>query len=146
MTDTLTKIKQVANNPQSRWLEQATERQQNKSWQKRSFQIAVLILKELRIQKSKNGMTQKKFAERMGVSPQYVNKLLKGKENLTLETITKIEEVLDITLIEVAKSASSTTIENNQFSDYVCSHDAVNISSTKKIYLDNYSDITGTNG
>lgn len=119
MTDTLTKIKQVANNPQSRWLEQATERQQNKSWQKRSFQIAVLILKELRIQKSKNGMTQKKFAERMGVSPQYVNKLLKGKENLTLETITKIEEVLNISLIEVTKSSSLTTVENNKIPEFI---------------------------
>lgn len=119
MTDTLTKIKQVANNPQSRWLEEATERQQNKSWQKRSFQIAVLILQELKMQKRRNGMTQKILAEKMGVSPQYVNKLLKGKENLTLETISKLEEVLNISLIEVTKSSSLTTVENNKIPKFI---------------------------
>jgi len=37
----------------------------------------------------------------MGVTPQYINKIVKGKENLTLETIAKIEKALGITLIEV---------------------------------------------
>ena len=37
----------------------------------------------------------------MVCSPQYVNKLLRGTENLQLETITKIEQILDINLIQV---------------------------------------------
>ena len=32
----------------------------------------------------------------MGCSQQYVSKLLKGSENLTLETIAKLEEILDL--------------------------------------------------
>ena len=40
---------------------------------------------------------------RMDVSPQYVSKIVKGKENLSLETIWKIEEALGITLISVSR-------------------------------------------
>ena len=56
-------------------------------------------------------MTQRKLAEKMGVSPQYINKVVKGKENLTLETIAKIEDVLGITLIEVTFAEVGQTIE-----------------------------------
>ena len=45
------------------------------------------------------GLSQKELAERMGVSPQQVSKIVKGQENLTLETISKIEMVLGITII-----------------------------------------------
>ena len=48
--------------------------------------------------------------EMMGVTPQYINKVVKGKENLTLETITKIEQVLGITLIEVPSFETSQVI------------------------------------
>lgn len=40
----------------------------------------------------------------MDVSPQYVNKIVKGKENLSLETIAKIEEALGISLISVERN------------------------------------------
>jgi len=35
----------------------------------------------------------------MNCSPQYISKLLKGSENLTLETIAKLEEVLELDLV-----------------------------------------------
>ncbi len=44
-------------------------------------------------------LTQKELAERMGCSQQYVSLILKGKENLTLETISKLEKVLGTELI-----------------------------------------------
>jgi transcriptional regulator with XRE-family HTH domain len=44
------------------------------------------------------GLTQKTLAERMGCSQQYVSKILKGQENLSLETISKIEEALSLEL------------------------------------------------
>ena len=34
----------------------------------------------------------------ISVSPQYVNKIVKGKENLTLDTISKLEQALEINL------------------------------------------------
>ena len=42
------------------------------------------------------GVNQKELAQRMGCTPQYVSKILKGKENLSLETICKIEDALDM--------------------------------------------------
>lgn len=101
MAKAIDKIKKIASEEKSGWLKQAEYRQENKAWRRRSFQIAVRILREIRKQKENNGLTQKKLAQEMGVSPQYINKIVKGQENLTLETISKIEDVLGIRLIEV---------------------------------------------
>jgi transcriptional regulator with XRE-family HTH domain len=46
------------------------------------------------------GLTQKALAERLGCSQQYVSKILKGQENLSIETISKIEEALSIELLQ----------------------------------------------
>ena len=48
-------------------------------------------------------MSQKDLAEQMGVSPVYVGKLLKGGENLTIETICKLQRVIGEQLINVIK-------------------------------------------
>jgi transcriptional regulator with XRE-family HTH domain len=40
------------------------------------------------------------------VSAQYINKIVKGKENLTLDTICKLEQALEIELITVSTSKS----------------------------------------
>lgn len=92
---------------ESKWLEEATWRAENEAWLEVSFRIAIKILRWLRA----NGMTQKELAERLGYSPQYVSKIVKGSENLTLETITKIEKVLGIKLIEVPGLARSESEE-----------------------------------
>lgn len=77
------------------WRERAEWRRANRSWIRRSQEIAVLMLDQM----SKMHLTQTAVAERMGCTQQYVSKVLKGKENLSLETITKIEEALDVTLL-----------------------------------------------
>ncbi len=46
------------------------------------------------------GITQKQLAERMNCSQQYVSKILKGCENLSLETVAKIELALGIKIIQ----------------------------------------------
>jgi len=112
MSKALDKIKKIAASEESLWSDEARERQQNKTWRKRSFQIAARILIEVRRQKPINGMTQKMLAEKMGVAPQYINKVVKGQENLTLETIAKFEEVLGITLINVIKPELHFEIES----------------------------------
>lgn len=103
MGNALDKIKNLASGEKSSWLDEAKERRQNEAWRQYSFQIASRILIEIRKQKVVNGMTQKLLAEKMGVAPQYINKVLKGRENLTLETISKFEEVLNVPLIKVIK-------------------------------------------
>lgn len=46
-------------------------------------------------------ITQVKFADKINVSPQYMSKLLKGKENLTIETMQKIAKAMDLKLHEL---------------------------------------------
>lgn len=77
------------------WLNEATERQKNKDWLSHSRKIAVKILMTIR----EKGIKQYELAEMIGVSAQQVNKIVKGKENLTLETISKLENALGTNLI-----------------------------------------------
>jgi len=138
MTSALDKLKQLESKETSSWLEEATVRQANKAWRRLSFQIAVRILREIRMQNPVNGMTQKVLAEAMGVSPQYVNKVVKGKENLTLETISKIEVILGTRFIEIIGVASA-KVENVEpaSGESVCRRDA-QVSLKKTIQLTEY--------
>ena len=45
------------------------------------------------------GMTQRVLAEKMNCTQQYVSKVLKGRENLSLETLCKIENALGIKIL-----------------------------------------------
>lgn len=47
------------------------------------------------------GMTQKMLAEKMNCAQQYISKILKGGENLSLEAISKIENALDIHFLQM---------------------------------------------
>jgi len=84
------------------WLERAKQRQKNKNWLKLSFRIALKILRYIRA----NDLSQKELAERLDWSPQYLSKVLKGKENLTLETICKIQNVTGLSLIQIPSYSS----------------------------------------
>ena len=70
-------------------IERARLRKENREWLSLSQEIALAIHYYIR----KAGLTQKELAEDLNVSPAYVAKLLKGGENLTLETICKIQHV-----------------------------------------------------
>lgn len=129
MSKALEKINQIASKESSGWINDAKARQTNKSWSKRSFKIAVHILRAIRTQKPINGMTQVKLAEALNVSPQYINKVVKGQENLTLETIAKIEQVLGIKLIEIPEFESSSIVYDSKFEGIL----KVNRNSSKSI-------------
>ena len=42
------------------------------------------------------GMSKRELAERMGVSPAQITKIIKGNQNMTLKTIAKLECALDM--------------------------------------------------
>ena len=46
------------------------------------------------------GMTQRVLAEKMNCTQQYVSEVLKGRENLSLETLCKIENTLGIKILQ----------------------------------------------
>lgn len=96
----LEKLNKIISDKKSTWLEEAKWREENEAWLSYSFAIAVRVLGTLR----SKGITQKQLAERMKVSPQFINKVVKGQENLSLETITKLEAALEVKLIDVPLS------------------------------------------
>ena len=98
------KLNQIIANEPSQWLEEANYRFENKAWLRKSQAIALKILRHIRA----NEISQKDLAERINVAPQQVNKWLKGGENFTLETISRIENVLGIPLISVHDSHRKT--------------------------------------
>lgn len=76
----------------SKWRENTIYRLENSRWLRRSQKIAMEMLDRMDFL----GVNQKELAQRMGCTPQYVSKILKGKENLSLETISKIEDALEM--------------------------------------------------
>lgn len=81
----------------SKFLTLAEQWEKEKGWKERSQEIAFELIDFL----DEKGMTQKTLAALMGVSPQVVNKWLKGQENFTLETIGRMEVVIGRRLIEI---------------------------------------------
>ncbi len=67
----------------------------NRDWLRQSQRIALKIL--LRLEDL--NWTQKMLAEKMGVSPQQINKIVKGRENLSLDTLTKLQTILEVPIL-----------------------------------------------
>jgi transcriptional regulator with XRE-family HTH domain len=87
----------------SGWMKQAQWEEDNEYWLELSFRIAVRISLTLSANKKANiyPKNQVELAEAMGCTPQYVSKLMKGQENMQIETICKIGRILNTKLIEV---------------------------------------------
>lgn len=93
------KLRQMAKPSSQESIEKAKFRKENAKWIRMSQDIALTIAYYLR----NNKITQKELAEKLDVSPAYVGKLLKGQENLTLETISKIQCVLNEEIVNIVK-------------------------------------------
>lgn len=96
--ETIEKLQTISTAAPSDWREKAQWRKDNRDWLRKSGKIALAILDAI---DDKRDMTQKKLADMIGVSQQYISKVVKGQENLSLQTICKLEKALDITLISV---------------------------------------------
>ena len=73
----------------------AKERIKNREWLNASQQLAVKILMKL----DDLNLTQKDLAAKLGVTAQYVNKLLKGKEKFGWEMLVAIQYALDMPIL-----------------------------------------------
>lgn len=86
------------NETPSRFVEEATWRKENASWLRWSRQLAVTLIGYMQ----DNGMKRADLASRLGVSPQYVSKLLSGTENLSFKSIANIEDKLGISCLAIS--------------------------------------------
>lgn len=91
------KFNKIVTKQPSQWRMQYEKRKKNRTWAKKSAIVALNVLTILKEKK----WSQKQLAEKMGVSAQQVNKIVKGKENFTFETISKLENALEFRLFEV---------------------------------------------
>lgn len=93
--EVISKLREHQSTTPSKWRENAEWRMQNKSWLRYSQRIAMMMLDRM----DELNMSQRQLSELMGCSQQYVSKVLKGQENLSLETISKIEGCLGIQIL-----------------------------------------------
>lgn len=105
--DTLEFLETHQSETPSKWREEAEWRRENWSWLQHSQRIAVKVLLQMKLQ----GLTQKALAERMHCTQQYVSKILKGKENMSLDTLTRLENALGISLILDSHGANYASYE-----------------------------------
>jgi antitoxin component HigA of HigAB toxin-antitoxin module len=121
MSTTQKKLQELSGGHTSNWSKEADFRLKNHKWLRYSGKIARRILA---VMEEKEGMTQKKLAELMNVSPQQISKILKGQENLTLETISKLSETLGVDLISFPEykyntpAQSQTLLSNKKTTDH----------------------------
>lgn len=94
----------------STWREEAEWRRDNWSWMRHSQMIAVKVLLQMR----QLNLTQKALAERMNCSQQYVSKILKGRENMSLDTLSKLEDALGISIINDELAVPSTIVARDE--------------------------------
>ena len=77
---TISRLREHQSATPSRWRENAEWRMKNRSWLRYSQRIAMMMLDKM----EEMNMSQKQLSELMGCSQQYVSKVLKGQENLSL--------------------------------------------------------------
>lgn len=115
------KLREMAKPRSAEASQAAARRRRDRKWVRMSQDIALAIRQHLR----EAGMTQKDFATKLKVSPAYVGKILKGQENMTLETISMIQEALGHNLISIkATYAQAMTVRSTSFTNFsgtVCS-------------------------
>lgn len=71
---------------------------ENTIWRPKAVSIAFTVLALL----DQKGITKQELAAKMNVKPQFISRIVKGKANLTLETLTKLEQALEAPIVTVA--------------------------------------------
>jgi transcriptional regulator with XRE-family HTH domain len=89
------KFKSLVSKEKTNTAQKNKERINNRVRLRESQNIAMKVLDKL----DEPGWSQKRLADEMGVSPQQITKIVSGKANLTLESIVKIQAILDIPIL-----------------------------------------------
>ena len=82
----------------STFTEDAKWRQENEVWLKWSRGVAMSIVDYMQ----KNGLSRSDIAAKLGVSPQYVSRILSGNTNFSFKSVADIEEKLGISCMKFA--------------------------------------------
>lgn len=80
----------------STFVEDAKLRQENETWLRWSRRVALCIVDYMQ----EKSLTRSDIAEKLGVSPQYVSRILSGNTNFSFKSIAEIERKLGISCME----------------------------------------------
>lgn len=97
LNERLDKFEKLVSEKSSNFLSKLAYYNANKKWIDQSSKVAINVLEALK----HKGLSQKDLAQKMNISAQQVNKIIKGKQNLTFETIGKLENALEISIMEI---------------------------------------------
>ncbi len=89
------KFKALVSSEKTNTVEKNRARIKNRAMLRESQNIALKVLDKL----DEIDWSQRKLAIEMGVSPQQITKIVKGQENLTLETQIKLQNILKIPIL-----------------------------------------------
>lgn len=95
MTTNKDKFLSLVSKESSTTFETLKENRKNRAMLRESQNIAFKVLMRL----DELQWKQKDLAEKLGVSKQQITKIVSGKENLTLETLVKLQDCLSIPLL-----------------------------------------------
>lgn len=93
----ISNLKKHQSSTESEWQKNVEWRMKNKSWLCHSQHIAMMMLDKM----EELNISQKQVSELLGCTRQYISKVLKGQENLSLKTMTKIEQCLKIQIFNI---------------------------------------------
>ncbi len=86
---------QLVSTEDTKTIAEVKDRIKNRAMLRESQQIALKVLMKL----DELGWLQKDLAREMNVSPQQISKIVSGKENLTIETQIKLQNILNIPVL-----------------------------------------------
>ena len=92
-------------NPDAKWMQIAKWNEEHADALEDYMIIALRISATLKERK----MTQKDLATQLGVSPQALTRIMKGRQNLSLNKVRQIEKVLGISMMTIEKTRDDTT-------------------------------------
>lgn len=97
----------LVSNEKADTLERNRERIKSRAMLRESQQIAIKVLMKL----DELGWSQKDLANKMEVSPQQITKIVSGKENLTIETQIKLQNILNIPVLASYYESKTTEMD-----------------------------------
>lgn len=97
MEKVVNNLKKHKSSTPSKWKVEANKRRENRRWLSYSQEIAMVVHDKM----EELGLSQTALAERMNCTQQYISRLLKGKENLSLETIARLEDAVGTQFIRI---------------------------------------------
>ena len=89
-------LEQNQSNEPSNFEEEARWRQENEIWLRLSRSVALTIIDYMQ----ENHLSRAQMAKHLGVTPQYLSRILSGTENFSLKSVAKIEAALGVSCLE----------------------------------------------